>query len=84
MDMSDERIEYLSSGEGAPADLDRLDTVRELLTDETTWAESPPEVGDRVLAAIAGLAANGRRRHHRRGGDRRAGDRDRLHRRRGR
>ena len=55
--MSDERIEYLSSGEGAPADLDRLDTVRELLTDETTWAESPPEVGDRVLAAIAGLAA---------------------------
>lgn len=51
--MSDERAEYLASGSGEPpADRERLDLIRELLEAESTWAEPPIEVAERVLAEI--------------------------------
>lgn len=51
--MSDERAEFLESGSGEPpVDHERLREMRGLLSDEATWAEPPPEVGDRVIAAI--------------------------------
>jgi len=51
--MSDRRAEYLASASGpAPDDRDRLDLIRDILGDEATWAEPPPEVADRLLRAI--------------------------------
>lgn len=51
--MSDERAEFLESGSGEPpVDHERLREMRGLLSDEATWAEPPPEVGDRVIGAI--------------------------------
>ena len=51
--MSDERSEYLASKTGSPSvDRDRLDLIREILGSEATWSEPPPEVADRLLAAI--------------------------------
>lgn len=51
--MTEDRAEYLASGQGPrPVDGDRLDLVRDVLSRETTWAEPPPEVADRVFAAI--------------------------------
>lgn len=51
--MSDERAEYLASAAGpGPSDRDRLDQIREILGQDTTWSEPPPEVADRLLAAI--------------------------------
>jgi anti-sigma-K factor RskA len=51
--MSDERSEYLASETGSPpVDRDRLDLIREILGSEATWSEPPPEVADRLLAAI--------------------------------
>jgi hypothetical protein len=51
--MSDERAEYLASAAGlGPSDRERLDQIREILGQNTTWSEPPPEVADRLLAAI--------------------------------
>ncbi|HJS72498.1 MAG TPA: anti-sigma factor [Acidimicrobiia bacterium] len=53
--MSDDRASYLASTSGArPADHERLDLIREILGQDATWAEPPPEVADRLLAAIGG------------------------------
>jgi hypothetical protein len=60
--MSDERAEYLESGSGEPpVDHERLREMRGLLSDEATWAEPPPEVGDRVIAAIRDESAEHQR-----------------------
>jgi hypothetical protein len=51
--MTDERAEYLASASGPqPADRDRLDLIRGILADDETWSEPPPDVADRLLAAI--------------------------------
>jgi hypothetical protein len=51
--MSDDRADYLASNSGArPADHERLDLIREILGQDATWAEPPPEVADRIQAAI--------------------------------
>lgn len=51
--MTDDRANYLASGSGpAPADAERLDLLRDVLGRESTWAEPPPEVADRVFAGI--------------------------------
>jgi hypothetical protein len=51
--MPDERAEYLATGSGAdPEDRERLDRIRDILADETTWSEPPPEVADQLIAAI--------------------------------
>jgi anti-sigma-K factor RskA len=51
--MSDDRADYLASTSGArPADQERLDLIREILGLDATWAEPPPEVADRIQAAI--------------------------------
>lgn len=56
--MSDERAEYLASAKGPePADRDRLDLIREILGLDATWAEPPPEVSDRLLAAMGAGSA---------------------------
>lgn len=54
--MTDERAEYLATGSRDPADRGRLDEILALMREDTTWAEPQPEVGDRVIAAIAGMA----------------------------
>lgn len=52
-DMPDERAEYLASASRPePSDRERLDLIREILGEETTWAEPPPEVADQLIAAI--------------------------------
>src|SRR5918994_1977430 len=51
--MSDERADYLASEkEAEPSDRERLDLIKEILVRDATWAEPPPEVADRLLAAI--------------------------------
>lgn len=51
--MSDERAEYLASAaRPAPADRERLDLIRDILTRDVIWSEPPPEVAKRVFAAI--------------------------------
>lgn len=56
--MSDDRAEYLASARGPePADRDRLDLIREILSQDATWAEPPPEVSDRLLAAMGAESA---------------------------
>lgn len=51
--MSDERAEYLASASGlGPTDRERLDQIREILGQDATWSEPPPEVADQLLAAI--------------------------------
>jgi len=51
--MSDERAEYLASEGGADSsDRERLDLIREILDQDATWSEPPPEVADRLIAAI--------------------------------
>lgn len=51
--MSDERVEFLESKSGSPsAGRERLELIREILTREATWSEPPPQVADRLLAAI--------------------------------
>lgn len=51
--MSDKRAEYLASASGPrPADEDHLDLIRDILGQEATWSEPPPEVADRLLAAV--------------------------------
>lgn len=51
--MPDERADYLATGSGAdPDDRERLDLIREILAEETTWSEPPPEVADQLIAAI--------------------------------
>jgi hypothetical protein len=55
-----DRIAYLAGEEvGALASEERaeLDELRDLLADETAWIEPPPELEDRVVAAIADEAA---------------------------
>jgi hypothetical protein len=50
---SEDRAHYLASGSGAePPDHERLDLLREILGEESTWAEPPPEVGAAILAAM--------------------------------
>lgn len=52
--MPEDRAEYLASGSGEkPADHDRLEMIRDLLSQEATWGEPPPEVGDAILESIA-------------------------------
>ena len=51
--MSDERAKYLASALGRPPeDQDRLDLIRDILGREATWSEPPPDVADRLMAAI--------------------------------
>lgn len=51
--MTDDRADYLASATGHELeDLARLDLIREILANEAAWAEPPPEVADRLLAAI--------------------------------
>lgn len=51
--MSEERAQYLATRSGPePDDKERLDLIRNILGDETTWSEPPPEVADRLIAAI--------------------------------
>jgi hypothetical protein len=51
--MTEDRAEYLASAAGpVPPDAERLDLIRDMLGREATWAEPPPEVADRLLAAI--------------------------------
>lgn len=51
--MTDERAEYLASGSGTePPDGERLELIRVILADKTTWSEPPPEVADQLIAAI--------------------------------
>jgi hypothetical protein len=58
--MSDERAAYLASGSGPePDDRERLDLIREILGQDATWSEPPPEVADRLLAAIGAERKNG-------------------------
>ena len=60
--MSDERAEYLASTAGpGPSDRERLDQIREILGQEATWSEPPPEVADRLIAAIGAHKTPGRR-----------------------
>lgn len=59
--MSDERAQYLASASGPPPeDQESLDLIRDILGLEATWSEPPPDVADRLLAAIGsdrGVAA---------------------------
>lgn len=58
--MSDERAEYLASRSGAePDDREHLDLIREILSDEATWSEPPPEVADRLIAALEAESESG-------------------------
>lgn len=51
--MSEERAAYLASGTGSePADRERLDLIREILAQDVTWSEPPPQVADRLLDAV--------------------------------
>jgi len=51
--MTDERADYLASGrEGDISDVERLDLVRHILAQDSTWSEPPPEVAERLLASI--------------------------------
>lgn len=51
--MSEERARYLAFGSGPePDDKERLDLIRDVLGDRTTWSEPPPEVADHLIAAI--------------------------------
>lgn len=51
----DDRIRYLAEGAGdGPDDRERLDLVRAVLADESTWAEPPPDVGDELISEITG------------------------------
>jgi hypothetical protein len=51
--MTDERADYLASGSGfEPPEKERLELIREVLADETTWAEPPPGVADQLIASI--------------------------------
>lgn len=51
--MTEERAEYLASASGPePSDKERLDLIRDILGQDATWAEPPPEVADRLLAAV--------------------------------
>ncbi len=53
--MTDERTEYLASAHGGdPPDRDRLDMIREILSQDVTWSQPPPDVAERVVAAIGG------------------------------
>lgn len=52
--MTDQRAHYLASGTGnEPPGKERLDLTRQVLGDEATWSQPPPEVADRVLATIS-------------------------------
>lgn len=69
--MAEDRIEFLASGSASgekPADQERLELIRAILSDEAVWSEAPPEVGDALIAAISGQArpADSSRRHARR------------------
>ena len=51
--MSDDRAQYLASSSGPPpADRERLDGLRDVLRDESTWSDPPPDVLGRVLGEI--------------------------------
>jgi len=53
MNPEDPRIEYLASGSGDPeGETDHLDLIRNLLDQESTWVEPPPEVVDALMASI--------------------------------
>ncbi len=54
MTTDESRAQYLASGapEGGEGD-DRLDLIRDVLAEDATWAEPPPQVADGLLAALA-------------------------------
>ena len=57
--MAEDRIEFLASGSSSgekPADRERLEMIRAILSDEAVWAEPPPEVGDALIEAVAAEA----------------------------
>lgn len=50
----DSRARYLASGSAdEPMDHERLDLIREVLADASTWGEPPPQVADGLVAALA-------------------------------
>jgi len=50
----DSRARYLASGSADELmGRERLDLIREVLADASTWAEPPPQVADGLLAALA-------------------------------
>lgn len=54
MTTDDSRAHYLASGPSRAGDADdRLDLIRDVLANQATWAEPPPQVADGVLAALA-------------------------------
>ncbi|MGH8952139.1 MAG: hypothetical protein ACRDX9_12000, partial [Acidimicrobiia bacterium] len=54
MTPDDSRARYLASGSADELiDSGRLDLIREVLADASTWAEPPPQVADGLLAALA-------------------------------
>lgn len=58
--MTEDRAGYLASAAGQmPPDAERLDLIRDVLSREATWAEPPPEVADRLHAAIAATGSPG-------------------------
>jgi hypothetical protein len=53
MATDDSRAHYLATGSSrAREGHERLDLIRDVLADDATWAEPPPQVADGVLAAL--------------------------------
>lgn len=51
--MSDDRAQYLASATGPPpSDREKLDSLRAVMGDESTWSDPPPDVLERVLTEI--------------------------------
>lgn len=54
MTTDDSRARYLATGSSQAGEgHDRLDLIRDVLADDATWAEPPPQVADGLLAALA-------------------------------
>ena len=57
MTTEDSRAQYLATGSSDVGESnERLDLIRGVLGSEATWAEPPPQVGDGILASLAGEA----------------------------
>jgi hypothetical protein len=57
MSTDESRAQYLATGSSPDGGDERLDLIRDVLAAEATWAEPPPQVGDGILASLAGEAA---------------------------
>lgn len=59
MTTEDSRAQYLATGSSDVGESnERLDLIRGVLGSEATWAEPPPQVGDGILASLAGEAVS--------------------------